>query len=69
MGTKKLQTTMNLWSDNMSIQKEINTKDMVDVITGVLDHYMLLETLSVKELQCLCEDLKDTLDDFIGEEE
>ena len=48
---------------------EINTKDMVDVIAGVLDHYMLLDTLSVKELQCLCEDLKDTLDDFIGEEE
>lgn len=48
---------------------KINTRDMVDVIAGTLDHYMLLDNLSVKELQCLCEDLKDALDDFIGEEE
>lgn len=68
MGTKKLQTTMNLWSDNMSIQKEINTKDMVDVITAVLDHYELLDDMPEDELQCLCEDLKDAMDDFIGEE-
>lgn len=60
---------MNLWSDNMNIQKEINTKDMVDVITAVLDHYELLDDMPEDELQCLCEDLKDAMDDFIGEEE
>lgn len=48
---------------------EINTKDMVDVITAVLDHYELLDSMPEDELQCLCEDLKDTMDDFIGEEE
>lgn len=52
----------------MSTDK-INTKDMVDVITAVLDHYSLLDSLTEKKLKWLCEDLKDTLDDFIGEEE
>lgn len=53
----------------MNIQKEINTKYMVDVITAVLDHYELLDGMPEDELQCLCEDLKDAMDDFIGEEE
>lgn len=48
---------------------KINTKDMVDVITGVLEHYSLLDCMPEDELQCLCEDLKDAMDDFIGEEE
>lgn len=47
----------------------INTKDMVDVITTVLEHYELLDGMTEKKLQCLCEDLKDAMDDFIGEEE
>lgn len=47
---------------------KINTIDMVDVIAGVLDHYELLDGMPEDELQCLCEDLKDAMDDFIGEE-
>lgn len=48
---------------------KINTRDMVDVIAAVLDNYELLDGMPEKKLQSLCEDLKDTLDDFIGEEE
>lgn len=53
----------------MNNNQQINTKDMVDVITAVLNHYELLDGMPEDELQCLCEDLKDALDDFIGEEE
>lgn len=58
---------MNLWSDNMNIQKEINTKDMVDVITSVLEQYGLMQDLNLFQTEGLCLTLQASIDKFIKE--
>lgn len=64
-----LMVNILILSMGIDMNDKINTKDMVDAITAVLDRYALLDSLTEKKLQCLCEDLKDAMDDFIGEEE
>lgn len=49
------------------MNEQINTKDMVDVITAVLEQYNLLHDLNLFQTEGLCGCLQAAIDKFLEE--